>query len=278
METQHAFLIYDTDCPFCSWYTGLFIRTGFLSTNGRLPYNEAIQNPTLHFNHDEARNKIALLNPITGEVKYGIDSMLQVIGTKLPLIRKIGFFPPIHWFLSRFYNFISFNRKIIAPADCNGNCQCVPSTSVFWRIVFIIACGLMVNLATGVYFSQQLNHFFIGKANSDLVFFALQIPFQLFFFRVFKQRNFYDYAGHLAIVSALGAILLIGFHFLLLVLSSSGISISLFQPLCFGVVLTFMFFEHRRRLRLLNLSSLLSITWILFRISIYPFAFNLFVS
>ena len=66
METQHAFLIYDTDCPFCSWYTALFIRTGFLSSNGRIPYSEAIQHPDFHFNHDKAKNKIALLNPTTG--------------------------------------------------------------------------------------------------------------------------------------------------------------------------------------------------------------------
>lgn len=277
METlTHPVLIYDKNCPFCTWYTGAFVRAGFLDKDGRIPYNEAADNAALHFDRNLSRNKIALADPQTGTVHYGIDSLLIVLGKKLPLIRKIGQFPPVHFLLSQLYSFISYNRKAIAPSDCNDACGCAPDRSIPWRAAFIVACALIVNLATGLYFTQQLHPWFTGIANGDLIFFAVQLPFQWIFFRALGQRDFYSYAGNLAFVSCLGALLLLGFHFGLNALQAFGIDITLLQPLSFGVVLTFMFYEHTRRLKLLHLSPVLTLTWILFRICIYPFAFNLF--
>ncbi|MDH4473880.1 MAG: hypothetical protein QE487_14840 [Fluviicola sp.] len=275
METQYNRLIYDKDCPFCNWYTGLFIRTGFLSENGRIPYNEAVNDQQLHFNHIEARNKIALINISTGDVKYGADSLLAVLGTKSPLIQKVGMFPPIHWMINQLYSFISFNRKVIAPSDCSGNCDCVPTTSYFWRWIFIAICALVVNSITAVYFNQHLNHYYTGIKNSDLIFFGLQLAIQSIVFISLKQKNLYDYLGQVSFVSCLGALLLLFFHLGLHWLQQFGVNIDLLQPFCFGVVVTFMFFEHKRRVRLLHLSQALSFTWILFRIGIAPFAFNL---
>jgi predicted DCC family thiol-disulfide oxidoreductase YuxK len=275
METQYNRLIYDKDCPFCNWYTDLFIRTGFLSKDGRIPYNEAVNDHHLHFNHIEARNKIALINISTGEVKYGTDSLLAVLGTKSPFIQKVGMFPPIHWLINQLYSFISFNRKVIAPSDCSGSCNCVPTTSYFWRWFFIAICALTVNNITAIYFNQHLNKYYTGIKNSDLIFFGLQLVIQSIVFISLKQKNLYDYLGQVSFVSFLGALLLFFFHIGLHWLHQTGINIDLLQPFCFGVVVTFMFFEHKRRVRLLHLSQVLSITWILFRIGIAPFAFNL---
>ncbi len=275
METNYNRLIYDKDCPFCTWYSGLFIRTGFLSPNGRIPYNEAVENPDLHFNHTEARNKIALIDTATGTVKYGVDSLLTVLSTKCSAILKVGMFPPIHWMINQLYCFISFNRKVIAPSDCNGSCNCAPTTSYFWRWIFIAFCALVVNSVTALYFNQHLNKYYTGIENSDLIFFALQLVIQGTVFILLKQKNLYDYLGQVSFVSCLGALLLLFFHIGLHWLHQLGMNIDLLQPFCFGVVVTFMFFEHKRRVRLLHLSQVLSITWILFRIGIAPFAFNL---
>jgi hypothetical protein len=268
-------LIYDQHCPFCNWYTGLFIRTGFLPETGRIPYGSVADNVDWHFNRELARNKIALVDRETSTVHYGIDSLLIVLGNRLPLVRKIGMLKPAHFLLERLYGFISYNRKVIAPSDCNVACACVPQRSVFRRISFIVLCALLVNLVTGLYFTLQLGDFYAAGINTDLIFFGLQLLFQWVFFRLLKQRNFYDYAGNVSFVSALGALLLLGFHWLLNALQAFGISTDLLQPLCFGVVHAFMFYEHNRRLKLLHITPLLSLTWILFRISIYPFAFNL---
>jgi hypothetical protein len=268
-------ILYDQNCPFCNWYTGTFVRTGFLAPEGRVPYTIAANDPSYHFDRELARNKIALVDTETNTVAYGIDSLLIVLGNRAPWIRNAGQWKPIHFLLERLYGFISYNRKVIAPSDCNDACPCVPEVSVWRRIVFIVLCALLVNVATNLYFHQQLGDFFIGIRNADLLFFALQIPFQWLFFRLLDQRNFYDYTGNLAFVSALGALLLLGFHIGLNLLANWGIAVTLLQPLCFGIILTFMFYEHNRRLKILHLSPLLSFTWIFFRISIYPFAFNL---
>jgi hypothetical protein len=273
LSTQR--IIYDQHCPFCNWYTGLFIRTGFLSPDGRIPYNTIAADENIRFDRELARNKIAVIDTATDRITYGIDSLLLVLGNRAPWIPKIGHWKPVYFLLERLYGFISYNRKVIAPSDCNDACACVPDTSLWRRIVFIVLCALLVNGATGLYFHRHLGDFFIGIRNADLLFFTVQLPFQWLFFRLLKQRNFYDYAGNLAFVSALGALLLVGFHIGLSGLANLGITIGLLEPLCFGIVLTFMLYEHNRRLKILHLSPLLSLTWILFRISIYPFAFNL---
>lgn len=266
-------LIYDSDCPFCKWYSGLFIRTGFLAPEGRIPYNQAIEDSSIRFNHDHGRNQIALVDRATGVTHYGINSLLEVLGTRLPLIRTIGQLPVIHQLLQLLYTFISFNRKVIAPSDCKNTC--VPSRSIAWRITFIIVCGLIVNAVTALYFNQQLGAFYKAGPNADILFFTVQLAFQGLAFYLLKQKDFYNYAGQVAFVSLLGALVLLGFHLGLNLLTTLGMDVDLLQPICYGVVLMFMFYEHSRRIKLLHLSPLLTLSWVIFRLVIYPFAFNL---
>ena len=276
METQQQVLIYDKDCPFCRWYTGIFVSTGLLAESGRIPFDQALESMDLVFDPLLSRNKIALVNRETREVKYGVDSLLAVFGTRFRWIETIGSFPPVHFLLALLYSFISYNRKVIAPSKCTGTCDCRPTRSYFWRIAFIVACGLLVNLATGLYFTMQLGTYFTGvPVYTDLVFFTAQIAFQFVFFRLLKQDNFYDYAGQVSFVSAMGAVMLLFFHYGLLLLDTWGIEIGMLQPFCYGVVYMFMFYEHARRLKILELTSWLSVTWIVFRFCIYPFAFEL---
>ena len=42
--TNQQVLIYDKDCPFFLFYTGMFVKTGLLSESGRVPFDEAIEN------------------------------------------------------------------------------------------------------------------------------------------------------------------------------------------------------------------------------------------
>ncbi len=273
MKPTHM-LLYDQDCPLCNWYTGAFIRHGFLSRDGRLPYSEAVEHPELTFDATLSRNKIALVDPVKGTVEYGIDSLLTVLGNRFPLIPRIGKLPVIHWLLEQLYSFISYNRKMVAPSDCGDSCACTPTLSIGWRIAFIAFCCWIVNIATGVYFTQQLGDYFIGHpVYSDLVMFVAQFGFQFLAFRMLHQRGFADYAGNLAFVSLLGALLLLFFHFGLNFLTYLDINTTMLQPFCYGLVYLFMLYEHARRLRLLHLSGWLSISWIVFRFLIYPFAF-----
>jgi hypothetical protein len=47
------------------------------------------------------------------------------------------------------------------------------------------------------------------------------------------------------------------------------------EPFCYGVVFCFMFFEHRKRLKITGMQKWLTLTWILYRLAIYPIAFIL---
>jgi hypothetical protein len=240
-----------------------------------MPYKEAIADHSLVFDEALSRDKIALVNKRSGEVLYGIDSLLAVFASRFPLIRTIGRARPVHFLLRVLYSFVSYNRKLIAPSDCNGSCNCTPTHSLPWRITFILFCGLIVNVATGLYFSHQLERYFIGNPfYTDLILFSCQFVFQYILFRLLKQPNFSDYAGNLAFVSLLGALLLLFFHFGLNILSAAGMHVDMLQPLCYGIVYMFMLYEHSRRLKLLHLTKWLAVSWIVYRFIIYPLAFT----
>lgn len=272
---KQQLLLYDDQCPLCSWYSGLFIRKGFLAPEGRLPFCQWNNTPSVKVDLLRARNKIALVNPENGTVVYGIDSLLEIIGNRFPLVRTIGHFPVVHGLLELLYAFISYNRKVIAAPGEQIACGCVPDRSLFWRGLYILFAAFLVNSITYRFFTHHLSGFFHGSAQTDLVFFVAQLLFQGMVFAVFKQRNFYDYSGHLATISIIGAVLLYTSDLFLELTAYLGLATDMLQPLFFGCVLTTMFFLHKHRIRQLHWSPVLSISWIVFRIGIYPFAFNL---
>ena len=276
---ENLVLIYDKDCPFCKWYTGLFVKYGFLNKNGRIPFDVAIENEHFIFDLETSKNKIALFNKMNNEVEYGIDSLLTVLNTKFKYIKTIGKLPIIYQFLNLFYSFISFNRKVIAPSKfkeiCSGKVNCEPSKNYFWRIFFIIICGILVNYSTWIYFNQHLEKYFIATFEwIDLIFFTSQFLFQYIIFKLLKQKNFYDYAGQIAFISFLGGILLLVFHFGLRILNEFKIDIEMLEPLCYGIVYMFMLMLHSKRIKMLKISAWMSVSWVLFRFIIYPFAFK----
>lgn len=273
METE--FIIYDANCPFCKWYTGLFVKTGLLNPNGRIPYSTAINLPELQFDMVLSRDKIALINPETKEVHYGIDSLLHVLGKRFSWIERIGKLPVIHFLLTCLYSFISYNRKIIAPSRCETACDCAPSQNYFWRFVFIVGIALFLNFAVTHYFTTHLAEYFIGNPKyGDLLYFTGQFFFQFFVFFALKQKNFYDYAGHLAFVSFLGAVFLSMLDIGISGLEFFNFKTELFKPFCYGMVYLFMVYEHARRLKIMGFTAWLSVTWIVYRILIYPLAFD----
>lgn len=275
METTAKIqLIYDQDCPLCSWYTGLFVRYGFLEKAGRVAFREIDELTALDFDRQKAKNKIALLDNEKKEISYGIDSLLKVLGTKFSWMEHVGKFKPFYFLLSLLYAFITYNRKAFAPSACNGYCDCYPSRSVFWRLTLILLIGLFVNNVTWVYFSQHLEPWFVGQTYwLDSIFYLSQFAFLYLVFRLTGQQNFYDYAGQIAVVSLLGAFALQLFHWGFGFLASFGVETGMLEPFCYGMVYLFMLYEHKRRCNILGIHWIMSISWILFRFLIYPFAF-----
>jgi predicted DCC family thiol-disulfide oxidoreductase YuxK len=270
-------LIYDQDCPLCVWYTNLFIQLGILNPNERLPYFQAIQDKSLKFNHDLAQNKIAFVRSSNDEAVYGIDSLLAVLGSRWKWIEIVGNLPGINSLLKLLYLLISYNRKVIAPVNCDNAIACTPTKNWFWRITFIGLIALFLNFSVTHYFTVHLNSYFIGNHfYGDLLYFSFQFAFQGVFFYLLKQRNFYDYIGQIAFVSFLGALLLGFFDLGLLFLQSWGFETELLVGVCYGIVYMFMIIVHARRIKILGFSGWLTVSWIVYRLLLYPIAFKFF--
>lgn len=270
-------LIYDQDCPLFVWYTNQFIKFGILKENERLTYFQAIQNPNLNFDQEMAQNKIAFVRIENKETLYGIDSLLAVLGSRWKWIETIGNLPGINSLFKLLYLLISFNRKVIAPVNCENTVSCTPTKNWFWRLTFIGLIALFLSFSVTHYFTTHLQTYFIGdKRYGDLLYFLFQFVFQGLFFWILKQRNFYDYIGQVAFVSFLGGIILGFFDIGLLVLQKSGFETELLVGVCYGIVYLFMVYEHARRIKIMGFSGWLTITWIAYRLIIYPIAFKFF--
>jgi hypothetical protein len=270
-------LIYDQDCPLCVWYTNQFIIMGILNEKERVPYFQAIQNPYLKFDQELAQNKIAFIKSENQEAVYGIDSLLAILGSRWKWIETIGNLLVINSFLKLLYLLISYNRKVIAPVNCNTTISCTPTKNWFWRVTFISLIALFLSFTVTHYFTVHLDSYFIGnKIYGDLLYFLFQFVFQGLFFWILKQHNFYDYIGQVAFVSFLGGLLLGFFDLGLLLLQSFGFETELLVGVCYGIVYLFMVYEHARRIKIVGFSGWLTITWIAYRLLIYPIAFKFF--
>lgn len=276
METTHYYLLYDEDCRLCRWYTSVFIRLGLIATDERVPYHKGLNDSRLQFDRDRARSEIALVNDQGLPARYGLDSLLFVLGQRWKWLEKAARFAPVYFLLRQLYFLISFNRKLISPVVCTTQCACDPPLNKGWRMAYIVCCGLITQWLVGSYFAaylaeEQRIHFVVLES----LLFTLQFGFQFGTFRWLGYRNFWDYAGHIATVSLIGAIVLGILHTGLWLLAWMHIDTTMLQTTSFGLVLGIMLLEHARRMRRLGYSHILTISWFVYRLLLYPFVFNL---
>lgn len=271
--TNHT-LIYDEACPMCNMYTKAFIKQGYLDNEGRIPYQVVPFEQCPQLSAQRAANEIALLNRQTGEVTYGIDSLLKVLSARYRCLGKFCNLKLVHILLQYLYTFVSYNRKCIAPApEKNSTNACQPSVSWSSRIAFIISAGVIVHLLVTWYFKSFLGNFMVTAPVVDFMLYAAQFVFQLGFFFSLKQRNWYDYSGQLAFVSLTGALALGISGTLLYVLSLFGVQVTFLAITVYGMVYMMMFYLHFRRLQVYNWSKWLCATWFIYRLLIYPLVF-----
>ena len=269
----NEYLLYDEDCPLCEWYTKQFIRFHFVRSDERISFNRAIMEKRFDFDEVRAKNEIALVSD-NGDVYYGVDSLLHIFGKKYRWIERIGHFLPIYLLLKLLYKLVSFNRKVIAPADCSKANSCEPTYHVVWRIVFILIAGLLTNVIVGNFFHAHfLSELRIDFPFMDFSLFLAQLLFQGVFFLLFKQRNFLNYAGQIAIISLIGALALGVMNLGITFLGNSGYSTEMLAPAALGIVIGIMFLEHVRRVGVLHHIKWLTVTWFVFRLIIYPIVF-----
>ena len=139
MKNNNQVLLYDDYCPLCSWYSGMFVKYGLLNAENRVPFSTADIHVLTTIDIEKAKDEIPLFDKEEKTTLYGIDSLLEILSWKIPVIKTIGNVPPVKWFLKKIYKFISYNRKVIVAKKCGtGVFDCSPYFSFRYRILFMV--------------------------------------------------------------------------------------------------------------------------------------------
>jgi predicted DCC family thiol-disulfide oxidoreductase YuxK len=147
MKKSAFTLVYDEHCPFCVWYTGLFVKFGFLQKEERKSFTQAGEAFLQHCNFARSKNEIPFINHTTGETFYGIDALLEILSRKISIIKAIGNIALIKYFLLRLYKLISLNRKVIVGSKPKFDCiDCTPDFNFFYRLLFILLSLIFITV------------------------------------------------------------------------------------------------------------------------------------
>jgi len=255
-------LIYDDQCPLCKTYTKAFVLTGVLEENGRQAFQEVSEETCTLIDLKRACNEIALVNNKTGEVIYGIDSILKIATTVIPFSKFIFHFPPIYWILKKLYSFISFNRKVIMPSKKITD-TCTPDFNLKYRIIYLLftwSITAYILMRYSIHFSPFLNESSFGR---EFIICGGQIVFQAIVLRKLPKEKLFQYLGNMMTISFAGALLL---GIILFVGNILSIHTFIFYFTTFFIVVFLMLLEHLRRVKLMQLSFLPTLTWITYRI------------
>jgi predicted DCC family thiol-disulfide oxidoreductase YuxK len=132
-------IIYDSECPMCALYTGAFTQYGWLDKDGRWEYAAIDKFAACKLvDKERAKNEIALVDIEKQEVRYGLDSMLHIVGYNLPILKPLFANKLFFNALKQLYMLISYNRKVIAPSSKQTAESCIPDFNVLYRFAYIM--------------------------------------------------------------------------------------------------------------------------------------------
>jgi predicted DCC family thiol-disulfide oxidoreductase YuxK len=209
---KKSILVYDDNCPLCTWYSGLFVKYGFLSTEGRKPFSTLDDKLLLLIDFNKSRNEIPLVDTASNKVLYGIDALLEILDQKIPGIKRTGNFSPLKFLLKKIYKLVSYNRKVIVAKKCGpGNIDCSPDTNYLYRFVFMAACLLfntiMLYPIQHNVFSKlpyyQLSFFELQAAHFAFVIINCMLAFS------FSKEKGFEYLGQVNMLATSVILLLI---------------------------------------------------------------------
>ncbi|WP_435524501.1 DCC1-like thiol-disulfide oxidoreductase family protein [Chryseobacterium indoltheticum] len=254
---QNHTLIYDNECPMCNIYSKGFIKTGMLDESGREAFTElSFENKNL-IDFNRAKNEIALVDHNKNRVIYGLDSLLLIIGNSFPTLEKIARIKPLRWFFKKLYSFVSYNRKQIIPSEKDQTEEaCVPDFNLKYRLAYIAFVMFFSAFILSV-FSSKLELGLNQNFGRELIICLSQIAWQIIFLKSYLKDKIWDYLGNMMTVSLIGTLLLVPVLFINLTV--------VFNLIYFGIVVFIMFLEHIRRCKILKLSFLPTVSWMIFQ-------------
>ena len=257
-------IIYDDECPMCDLYTRAFVRSKMLEKGGRVAFSEMDSSIEQGIDRDRSRNEIALIDVTTGRVSYGIDSLFTVMGHSFPFFKPLFACGPFRWMIRKIYSFISYNRKVIVPGRVlNVENACVPDFNLTYRVAYLLFAWMVVAVTVHAYAALLVPIVPPGTFIRELILGGAQIPFQILALSFLGRQKLVTYLGNMMTVAVMGALALLP----MLTLTHFGIK---FSPLiCTGyllVVVGLMVLEHMRRVKLLGMTGLATVSWIIYRV------------
>ena len=247
MKNNNKTLVYDDACPMCAWYSDAFVKAGILTKEGRIPFSE-LDSETLHMiNYQRSKNEIPLIDENTGRVIYGVDALLELLGQKFPLVKKIGKWAPMNYILKRLYKFISYNRKVIvARKATTGTLECIPDYNVHYRLAFM-AFFLMFNtimlLPIHALLLQKIDSYRLSVMQLELVHTAL-VALNCTLAVCMGKRKAIEYLGQVNMLALLTILLLVPLMLLNALLKHAG----WINPGYLSLLTIFIIWEYHRRM------------------------------
>ena len=243
---KNKILIYDDNCPLCTWYSGLFVKYGFLKTNGRVPFSKLDPDLLSKIDFDKSRNEIPLADITNNNVIYGIDALLEILDQKIPFIKRAANFAPLNWLLRKFYKLVSYNRKVIVAKKCGvGSIDCSPDMNYPYRF-FFMAFSLVFNtlmlFPLHTHLLSKLSYYHLTIQELQLAHFVfVSINCTLAF--TFPKERGYEYLGQVNMLALSVILLLIPLLTIFYIFDSE-----LFSTTCLILTASFIFKEYIRRM------------------------------
>jgi len=240
-------LIYDDNCPLCQWYTQVFVKTGLLPARGRVPYSTISPRLQALIDADKGRNQIPLVDLQTGQTWYGLDALLEVLGRRFSLIKRIGHLPIVYWFLTRLYRLISYNRKIVVANRCSpSSFDCAPDFNQRYRFLFLFITLLLNTGLLVLVYNRLLQHLpgnTLSLAQVQSAHFLL-VGINLALALVLKKERALEYLGQVTMLALIALLL----QTPLLLLSAFVLPASWLLVVYFSLSSLVIFREYLRRM------------------------------
>ncbi|MCF0069289.1 DUF393 domain-containing protein [Dyadobacter sp. CY261] len=264
MKTLHNHVIlYDAECPMCNLYTGAFVRSGMLGADGRESYQQFTGAACPNLDWQRAVNEIALINRATGEVSYGIESLLKVCANASPALGFLFRWKPMLWLARKAYAFISYNRRVIVPAPVSvDSFGFQPTFKIQYRLAWLLFTWALTAYILTAYTKLLNGYIPSGEAWREYLICGGQILFQGAVIFAYRRRVAWDYLGNMMTVSLAGALVLYALLIIGVWLKLSFMT----YGLCVMPVVFLMLLEHLRRCKLLGLGYLMSASWVFYRL------------
>lgn len=255
-------LLFDAQCPLCTAYSNTFVKSGMLEERGREAYQEMNAETCTYIDKNKARNEIALVNKANGEVYYGIDSIFKILANSFPSLKPIFQFPLFYWMMKKVYAFISYNRKVIVPGKKNTD-TCIPDVNVNYRLTYLLFTWIISSFILTSYSAHLTGLIPASKFQREFIICGGQILFQAMIISLLVKEKILDYLGNMMTISFAASLLL-------LVFLGMGKLFTVADPLIYAgffmMVVGAMLLEHLRRMKLLGINLVPSVTWVIYRI------------